>query len=220
MPKNRLLILACASVKNPDTCENRSFRSDESHTAVEDLTEELRTSILNGRNAIKDALDPASKIPIPALDRYNGGMYRTKGFRQAVAQMVTEHYAKVLILSGYYGLVTPSERILNYEKSLDVDHWVQYRLPEAIGQLMKTWQISSAMAFLNARGPYRKILHAASLPNTKLSLIRESYDPQYVYPALGAAIVQYAQSEFNEKTLTEFNYDTDVGTLTVEVQDV
>lgn len=220
MAENLLLILACSRAKSPDKTTNLSFQPREDHAALVDLPEELRTSIIDGRTAIKDALDPNFRVPIPALDRYNGGMYKVRQFRQVIAQLVRERQARVLILSGYYGLVTASERILNYQKELDVTHWVRYRLPEAINQLMETWKIHRGKALLNKKGAYQSILRKASLPNTTMHFIKESCDPYFIYPALGHAIVQFVQSGFREETLTGFRFDSEVGPLSIEAEEL
>lgn len=220
MAENLLLIFACSWAKSPDTTKNLSFQPDEDHPALADLREELRKSIVDGRNAIKDALDPNSRSPIPALDRYDGGMYKVEQFRQVIAQVVRERQARVLILSGYYGLLTASERILNYRKELDIAHWTQYRLPEAINQIMESWKIHRASAFLNKKGPYQCILRQASPPNTTMHFIKESSDPKFMYPALGHAIVQFVQSGFRWETLTDFRFDSEVGTLSIEMEEL
>lgn len=67
MAENLLLILPCSRAKSPDRTNNLSFMAEEDHTALVDLPEELRTSIIDGRNATKDALDPSSRFPIPSL---------------------------------------------------------------------------------------------------------------------------------------------------------
>jgi hypothetical protein len=210
-----LLILACSWSKNPDNLSELSFQPIEEVVAISFLKDESRNLILQGRAMLDATIDSSSKIPIPALDRYNGRMYTVNHFRETIAQVVRQDRAYVMILSGYYGVVTATERILKYNKELEVDHWVHHGLPQGIDQLTRMPQVTATSAFLNSKGPYQAIMRKADPLNTRMYFVRESTDPGFVYPTLGRAIIDFVESGFRGDSLQDFTDDSEIGSLSI-----
>jgi cytoplasmic iron level regulating protein YaaA (DUF328/UPF0246 family) len=70
--------------------------------------------------------------PIPALDRYNGILYRTDvSLKETIAAAIRGSAAEVVILSGGFGAVTASQRIQWYDQRFEFDHWCKHKVPEA-----------------------------------------------------------------------------------------
>jgi hypothetical protein len=169
---------------------------------------------------LRSSLCSNSKIPIPAVDRYNGGMYRVTGFRESIARLIRENSVRILILSGLYGVLTPSERILKYEQEIGYDHWAHYGLPEALSQLAHNWRISHTFAFLNKIGAYRRIASRAVLPDAKLCCVRESTDPSKVYPALGYGIIHFVGSGFRGDSFGDIRFRHLTEELSIQIEEL
>lgn len=108
----------------------------------------------------KNELDRSSAL-VPALDRYNGHLYKVPGFRPFVEDLLTDG-THALIESGGLGFVHPYEPIHDYDASInDSDTAAIWRkiLPDVLADYITRHCISRV--FLAVSAKYDQVLVAA-----------------------------------------------------------
>lgn len=126
----KLIVIPCSWCKLwSHQIQNESFSLNE-EDRFEDHIGDLRPSVLLGRKKYQNMLKDKS---VPALDRYNGILYKTdSSLRARLSEAIRQAAVQVVILSGGYGAVTASQRIRWYNQPFEFDHWLQHKLPEAL----------------------------------------------------------------------------------------
>lgn len=96
----------------------------------------------------------------PASERYSGGLYSAA--REAFREMAKSEGTRVLITSGFYGLLDFREHILNYELDIDpevAEVWSDTGLPKAATELLDSWSDYQRLFVLTSR--YKELLGEA-----------------------------------------------------------
>jgi len=145
------------------------------------------------------------------LDRYNGFLYTSSpDFRNIVKNAHLKQDMYILIMSGGYGLLTPSERIFYYNKKMDAKYWNLHGLPKVIENYITNNKITHVFGFFSVSTDYLKIMNSIDWQglkeNTSLELARAYYINfqgtggalQIVPQTTGALITSFIKSNFNE----------------------
>lgn len=96
----------------------------------------------------------------PAYERYSGPLYSEA--RGALQKMAQSEQSRVLVASGFYGLLDLREHIFNYELDIDAEVagiWSESGLPKATTNLLDDWTDYQRLFVLTSR--YKELLGEA-----------------------------------------------------------
>jgi len=146
-----LVIVPCSKAKQ----DTFGF-CDRGPSFTNDLPIELARDLQGARRiaAAKTQVDETTLVP--AWQRYDGALYKYSG-REAIRELMHVG-ARVVVLSGGYGLILAAEPIGMYEGALVPDWWPGAVLQRCLIAYAKKHKIASVRAFASATSPYRAVL--------------------------------------------------------------
>ena len=156
--KQILILFPCSGEKN-SYVYRETFSPDEERRIV-DFIRVTRDYLIRGREELArlpNIIDFDSE-PLPALDLYNGKLYKVPNFREKIREAYLEEDIHILIMSGAYGVVYPSERIPYYKKPINAAYWKKYRLSGVIEEYIEKYKISFVYGFFSQSTDYMKIV--------------------------------------------------------------
>ena len=156
--KQILILFPCSGEKNPYVFRE-TFNLDEEKRLVDFITT-TRDYLIRGREELArlpNIIDFDSES-LSALDRYNGKLYKVPNFRDKIREAYLEDDIHILIMSGAYGLVLPSERIHYYKKPINAAYWKKYGLHGVIEEYIEKYKISFVYGFFSQSTDYMKIV--------------------------------------------------------------
>jgi len=211
--KKILIMFPCSKSKN-SYVDRETFNEYEEKQVI-DYIENTQHLLTSGRKEMSSYIYPDS-IALCALDRYNGHLYNsTPDFRNSVKGAFGRNNVHILIMSGAFGVVTPSERILDYDKLIDVKFWIQHGLPKVIEEYIERNGITHVFGFFSKTTDYIKIMRSVDwkrleeIANLQLSRIyyinyQGSGRPDMEVPQkLGKLIISFINSGFNQEHFYE-----------------
>jgi DNA-(apurinic or apyrimidinic site) lyase len=206
--KHILILVPCSGRKN-DSVSKVTFSENEEKRVIDNL-QNTRSLLTSGRDGLSDCIDHIS-MTIPALDRYDGYLYRSdSNFRDSIKQALSNENIHALILSGAYGVVTPSERIHDYEKKMIASYWIIHGLPKIIEEFIILNKMTHVYGFFSKSTDYMKVLKdvnwtklndRCNLQSAKVyyvELSRPGGALKIVPDTLGKLITNFIYSGFNE----------------------
>lgn len=156
--KQILILFPCSGDKNPYVYRE-TFSPDEERRIM-GFIRVTRDYLISGREELArlpNIIDFDSE-PLSALDRYNGELYKVPNFREKIREAYLEEGIHILIMSGAYGIVFPSERIHYYKKPINAAYWKKYGLPGVIEEYIEKYKISFVYGFFSQSTDYMKIV--------------------------------------------------------------
>ncbi|NVM56358.1 MAG: hypothetical protein HWN66_21855, partial [Candidatus Helarchaeota archaeon] len=223
--KKILIIFPCSAKKQKNDIYE-SFKEDEERKVI-DYIVNTKDYLLNSRKEIEpnSYIDKNSGL-IAALDRYNGSLYGVDSFRESVRDVYFRKDIHILIMSGAYGILTPSERIHYYRKLINAKYWKDHRLPAVIEEYIKKNKITHIYGFFARTSAYIKIMKSISWlklkENTSLKVARTYYINfqskggalRIVPETLGKLIVSFIKYNFNHNNFYTIPFNgQDVGVI-------
>lgn len=153
----KILILFPCSARKNDEVSRETFEEREEKHAI-DYIKTTRYLLASGREGMSSYIDFNSKV-LSALDRYNGHLYNSSpGFKNIIKEAYSKNNIHILIISAVYGILTPSERIHNYEKQMDAMYWRHHGLPKIIEEYIEQNNITHVYGFFSRTTNYIKIM--------------------------------------------------------------
>lgn len=154
VPMKTVLITLCSALKTRGG-ETKLPQDNYSIPIIEEVRKRAQPEILKLHpNAILE-----NKYR-PAYERYSGGLYSAA--REALREMAKSEETRVLIASGFYGLLDFREHILNYELDIDAEVsrvWRDSGLPRAATEILNSWKDYQRLFVLTSR--YKELLGEA-----------------------------------------------------------
>ncbi|GAG04916.1 unnamed protein product [marine sediment metagenome] len=118
-------------------------------------------------------------------------------------------------MSAVYGILTPSERIQNYDMQMAAVHWKRHGLPKIIEEYIEQNNITHVYGFFSRTADYIKIMKSVDWKqlNVRSNLqLSRTYSinfqgpgsPYKVVPQLlGELVYSFINSEFNQEYFYE-----------------
>lgn len=207
--KRILILFPCSGRKNKIVI-NETFDEEEEKKAI-DLITNTKSLLVAGRNVLTPSIKQES-TPLSAIDRYNGFLYNNPpDFRNAVREAFYKQNIHILILSGAYGILTPSERIFDYNKQINAKHWNEFGLPEVIHEYIVQNNITHVFGFFSISTDYMKIMNSINWSKVKkdsnIKIARTYYvnfkdlgGAQVIVPqTTGSLIYSFIKSNFDQE---------------------
>lgn len=205
--KKILILFPCSGEKQYFVAQETFDKTQEK--SVIDLIRNTKMYLLNGRKGMSSYIDVTSQL-IVALDRYNGSLYKADNFKESVKTTYLMKDVHILIMSGAYGILVPSERIHYYERPMNARYWKQNRLPDVIEEYIEKNKITHVYGFFSLTTDYMKIMKSINWQK-----LRNAYNlevawtfyidfqgtggAQVVVPQLtGRLIVSFIKSNFSQ----------------------
>lgn len=154
-----LVVLPCSSAKQRGGTRSGRGRGP---TVLDWLPAGLADELAAARAANAGWAQCDQSQVLPALQRYQGGLYTAMG--SAGRERLTGGPA--VIFSGGYGLVDPAEPIGWYEARLKPGRWPHQLLPRALAGYAAARDIRRVVAFVAATGPYQQVVRQVRWPDT------------------------------------------------------
>jgi hypothetical protein len=150
-PARTLIVLPCSATKEP------GGRLAGGASLPEQLSADLASRLLDARRAV-GRRSPRDDIRLmPAMDRYRGSYYQAAGGAIARASAAG---ARILIISGGYGLVLPTELIADYKTVFRLNWWPSGLLQECLIASARRLGLTSMVAFLSRTTEYAKLVRS------------------------------------------------------------
>ena len=221
--KKVLIIFPCSAKKQKnDTYE--TFTKDEERKVI-DYIVNTKDYLLNGRKGMESYIDKNSGL-IAALDRYNGFLYSVDNFRESLREIYFRKDIHILIMSGAYGILTPSEKIHYYRKLMNAKYWKKHCLTKIIEEYIDRNKITNIYGFFARTSAYIKIMKSISWlklkENTSLIVAITYYINfqskggalRIVPETLGKLIVSFIKYNFNHNNFYTIPFNgQDVGVI-------
>jgi N-glycosylase/DNA lyase len=208
--KRILFLFPCSGKKSGDYVRH-SFILEEQKSVLDDL-KTTRSILQQGRADLSSVVN-FTTAKIPALDRYDGNLYRcSPDFRQQIKDALSDSRVTILILSGGYGIVYPSEGIHYYEKKMDAPYWISHDLPSVLEEFIRIHQITHVYGFFSVSTDYMTIMKTIDWESLKktspLKSVKTYYinfqghgGAQVIVPKLtGLLIERFIASHYSEDT--------------------
>jgi len=208
-----LIMFPCSGRKN-DEGYRETFNENEEKHAV-DYIKKTRYLLASGRKELFSYIDPNSPV-LSALDRYNGHLYNSSpGFRNTIKEAYSKNNIHILIMSGAFGILTPSERIHNYDKQMAAMYWRRHGLPKIIEEYIEQNNITHVYGFFSRTTDYIKIMKSVDWKQlnvrSNLQLSRTYYINFHgeggalvaVPQTLGKLLISFINSTFNHEHFYE-----------------
>lgn len=149
--KKTLVVIPCCKAK-----QNYAGIGKKGPSIIDDLPHHLARELRQARNNVKEKAKVDESTLVPAWQRYDGALYKEHG-RRAVGELMRAG-ARVLVLSGGYGLVHAAEPIGMYEGAMKVTWWPDEILQRCLIAYAKRHAFTAVRVFASATSNYRKIL--------------------------------------------------------------
>lgn len=146
-----LVIIPCCKAK-----QDRFGYCDGGPSITDSLPIDLVQELQGARRAAAPKAQVDEKTLVPAYQRYDGALYQYSG-REAIGKLL-QAGARVVVLSGGYGLILAAEPIGMYEGALKPAWWPQKILQRCLVAYAKRHKIEFVRAFASATSPYRTVL--------------------------------------------------------------
>lgn len=223
--KKILIIFPCSAKKQKNDIYE-SFKEDEERKVI-DYIVNTKDYLLNGRKEIEpnSYIDKNSGL-IAALDRYNGFLYSVDNFRESLREIYFRKDIHILIMSGAYGILTPSEKIHYYDKPMNANYWKKHCLTKIIEEYIDRNKITHIYGFFARTSANIKIMKSISWlklkENKRLKVARTYYINfqskggalRIVPETLGKLIVSFIKSKFNQDNFYTIPFNgQDVGVI-------
>lgn len=221
--KKILIIFPCSAKKQKKDIYE-TFKEAEERKVI-DYIVNTKDYLLNGRKGMAYYIDKNSGL-IAALDRYNGSLYSVDSFRESVREVYFRKDIHILIMSGAYGILTPSERIHYYRKLMNAKYWKKHCLTKIIEEYIDRNKITNIYGFFARTSDYIKIMKSISWlklkENTSLKVARTYYINfqskggalRIVPETLGKLIVSFIKSNFIQNNFYTIPFNRqDVGVI-------
>lgn len=208
-----LILFPCSGRKN-DEVDRETFKESEEKQAI-DYIKDTKSLLDSGREGLSTCIDHNS-MPIDALDRYNGYLYNnTPNFRVSIKEALSKNNVHILIMSGAFGILTPSERIHNYDKQMAAMYWRRHGLSKIIEEYIEQNNITQVYGFFSRTTDYIKIMKSVDWKQlnvrSNLQLSRTYYvnyqgsGSRYkaVPQTLGKLLITFINSGYNHEHFYE-----------------
>ncbi len=149
--KKTLVVIPCCKAK-----QNYTGLGEKGPSIIDDLPDHLAQELRQARNSVIEKAKIDETTLIPAWHRYDGALYKEHG-RRAVGALM-EAGARVLVLSGGYGLLLAAEPIGMYEGALRPAWWPDDILQRCLIAYAKRHELASVRALASATSSYRGVL--------------------------------------------------------------
>jgi len=212
--KKKILILFPCSGRKNDEVDRETFKESEEKQAI-DYIKDTKSLLDAGREGLSTCLDHNS-TPIDALDRYDGYLYNsTPNFRDSIKEAYSKNNIHILIISAVYGILTPSERIHNYDKQMAAMYWRRHGLPKIIEEYIEQNKITHVYGFFSRTTDYIKIMKSVDWKqlNVRSNLqLSRTYSINFrgeggaliaVPQTLGKLLISFINSGFNHEHFYE-----------------
>jgi hypothetical protein len=145
VPRTSLIVLSCSADKVREGSNLANFRR----------LDPWPPSLIAARLRIRDRIDLDESTLLPAWRRYSGHFYAAAG---AALSDAIEQDARVVILSGGYGLVDAREPIGIYNKALKPGDWPPGLLEGLLVDKAAAPGVRSVVAFAGATTAYARLV--------------------------------------------------------------
>lgn len=135
------------------------------------LSERLR----DARKEVASLAAIDERLVLPAWQRYTGYFYAAAGERWTRA---VQEGVPMVILSGGYGLLLPTEPIGVYRRRLSLRDWPPGFLGECLLALASELKVGDVVAFCSASTDYAKLLRRTHWSDAGIAAHLGSPDPQ------------------------------------------
>jgi hypothetical protein len=139
------------------------------------LTPSLADRLRDARRLVAVPAELDERRVLPAWRRYTGHFYTAAGER--LARAVQEEIPMV-ILSGGYGLLLPTEPIGTYRRRLSLRDWPPGLLEECLLAFASELKVDEVVAFCSASTNYAKLLRRTRWSEVGIAAHLGSPDPQ------------------------------------------
>lgn len=146
-----LVVIPCCKAK-----QNTFGFCDSGLSVTDNLPTDLVRELQGARRTAAQKAGIDETTLVPAWQRYDGALYRYSG-REAIGKLM-QAGARVVILSGGYGLILATEPIGMYEGALKPAWWPREILQRCLVAYAKRHKIASVRAFASATSTYRIVL--------------------------------------------------------------
>lgn len=208
--RKKILVLFPCSGRKSKHISHETFEENNEEKVI-DFIENTKPLLTRGREGLSTFIDHDSTA-VAALDRYNGFLYSSSpDFRDSVKIAFFQKDVHVLIMSGAYGILTPSERIPLYNKQMNANYWNRHGLPRIIKEYIVRNKITHVYGFFSISTDYMKIMISINWQRLKESSSVKVARTYYIH-FQGAGGAQVVVPQTTGAILTSFiksNFDQD-----------
>jgi hypothetical protein len=140
-------------------------------TVLDELPDHLGSELSNLRRLNAVAADVDESSLLPALERYDGSLYRAG---RAAIRRLTDQGARILIVSGGYGLVLANESIGMYEQVFRPAMWPNQLIERCLAKFAETTDTKDVIGVLAATTGYSTVFRRTSWPHQVQQVILAS----------------------------------------------
>lgn len=148
------------------------------------LPEPLAAELLAARQRVQPRITFDARRLMPAINRYTGFFYEAAG---ATVRAAVQSGQPLLILSGGYGALLPTEPIGHYEAPFDTAWWPDAVVPRSVPAYAQAQGLTTLVAFLARSTDYAKALRQHRWSNSGLTCYLVTPDTAGAGGALRAA---------------------------------
>jgi hypothetical protein len=148
-PARTLIVLPCSGTKRLG-----GHRMD-GPRLHQQLPPELGACLASAQRALAQRAPRDESRLMPAVERYRGSFYEAADGTLAQAVGAGAH---VLIISGGYGLLLPTEPIAHYNTRFHLSDWPDNLLQDCLAAYAQRYKLTSAVAFLSRSTDYAKLV--------------------------------------------------------------
>lgn len=156
-----LFVLPCSGAKSSDGA------SRETRSVIDNLPVHLADELALARSRIADMARVDESTFLPAIDRYDGYLY-DEG-RPAI-KLLLDRGARVLIISGGYGLVLPDEPIGYYSCVFQPKMWPDRLVERCLAAFAKETGVRRVVGILSATTSYATVFRRTAWPSSVKSV--------------------------------------------------
>ena len=153
-----LFVLPCSGSKRRSGRRTATRRTSVLHSLPRDLAAELRTR--RSENAMQAKLDDS--VLLPAAERYTGTLYRAAG---DALDVLASSGARLLIISGGYGVVHPTEPIGWYDQEFRNAMWPNGLVARCLAAYAGATGATAVIALLSATTQYARVFRSTRWPD-------------------------------------------------------
>ena len=155
---NTLFILPCSGAKRRGGRRMDSRRTSVLHSLPRSLAAELRTH--RAANAPQAKLDES--VLLPAAERYTGTLYQAAG---DALDVLARAGAGILIISGGYGVVRPSEAIGWYDQEFRNSMWPNGVVARCLATYADAANAKAVVGLLSGTTQYARVFRSVRWPD-------------------------------------------------------
>ena len=186
-----MFVLPCSGDKDKSSSATTSHGGSVTDSLPQEIARELLRQ--RARNRETSGIDESNLTR--AIDRYNGPLYQIA--RRAITKLIREG-ARVLIVSGGYGVVLPTEPIGDYNSEFKLSMW-QDIVQRCLAAYAEEMPITTVVGVMSQTTDYAKAFRKTEWPSNLSQVLLGTPEPvpgamKKAPKAQGEALVEIARS--------------------------